>query len=84
MMNERIKELLPNPFAVDYQVAETPLDLYTEVEMQKFASRIIEECASIISARLFPNYEGNLHKVAHNNALLCAISDLNELMESEE
>ena len=48
MMNERIKELLPNPFAVDYQVAETPLDLYTEVEMQKFASRIIEECASIM------------------------------------
>jgi hypothetical protein len=83
-MNERIKELLPNPFAVDYQARETPLDLYTEVEMQKFASRIIEECAAIMRARLFPDYEGNSHKVAHNNALLCAISDLNELMENEE
>ena len=44
MMNERIRECLPNPFAVDYQQS-SPLDLYTEKEMMKFARRIIDECA---------------------------------------
>ena len=81
-MNERIRDLLPNPFAVDYQVAEKPLDLCTAVEMQKFAEKIIEECTVIMRARLFPDYAGDSHKVAHNNALWCAIGDLNELMEN--
>jgi hypothetical protein len=43
-MNERIRELLPNPFAVDYQYQEEPLDLYTEKEMIKFAELIVREC----------------------------------------
>jgi hypothetical protein len=47
-MNERIRELLPNPFAVDYQYQEEPLDLYTEKEMIKFAKLIIQECAGIV------------------------------------
>ena len=45
-MNERIKDLLPNPYAVDYR--DEPLDLYTEVEMQKFAEKIIRECCNIM------------------------------------
>ena len=46
-MNQKFKELLPNPFAVDYQHKDGPLDLYTEVEMQKFAEKIINECAML-------------------------------------
>ena len=47
-MNERIQELLPNPFAVDYQYQEEPLDLYTEKEMIKFAESIVGECINEI------------------------------------
>ena len=43
-MNERLYELLPNPFAVDYQHGDAPLDLYTEPEMERFAARVINEC----------------------------------------
>ncbi len=46
-MNERIKELLPNPFAVDYQYKDGPLDLYTEKELKKFAELIVQECAQV-------------------------------------
>ena len=43
-MNERIRDLLPNPFAVDYQYKDGPLDLYTEKEMIRFAQIIVREC----------------------------------------
>jgi len=44
-VNEHLKDLLPNPFAVDYQYhGHGPLDLYTEAEMFKYAERIIKEC----------------------------------------
>ena len=43
-MNEKIKELLPNPFAVDYTTYDEPMDLYREQELEKFAELIILEC----------------------------------------
>ena len=46
-MNERIRDLLPNPFAVDYQYKDGPLDLYTEKEMLRFAKLIVRECAYV-------------------------------------
>ena len=45
-MNENIKNLLPNPVAVDYQQI-LHRDIYTNDEMEKFAMRIIKECAKI-------------------------------------
>lgn len=42
-----LKDRLPNPFTVDYQRETGPLDLYTEVEMLKFAESIINECAML-------------------------------------
>lgn len=48
-MNKRIKDLLPNPFAVDYQYKDGPLDLYTEKEMLRFAELIVKECVTEIS-----------------------------------
>lgn len=46
-MNEKIKRLLPNPFAVDYIGTDEPIDLYTEKEMLEFAEIIIKECAKL-------------------------------------
>ena len=48
-MNEKIKELLPNPFAVDYIGTDEPIDLYTEKEMFEFAEIIIKECIDVIN-----------------------------------
>lgn len=53
-MNERIKDLLPNPYAVDYQHSEQPLDLYTEKELEKFAELIIKECIDKIETYRVP------------------------------
>jgi hypothetical protein len=52
-MNDCIKEtiLKLNPFAVDYQVTP-PLDLYTEVELEKFAKLIVQECINHIETGL--------------------------------
>ena len=47
-MIENLKNLLPNPFAVDYQYQHGPLDLYTEKEMLKFANLIVKECIGIV------------------------------------
>ena len=46
-MNEKIKELLPNPFAVDYTTYDEPMDLYREQELEAFAEMIIRECIGI-------------------------------------
>jgi len=47
-MNIWIKDYLPNPFAIDYQYSNEPLDLYTEKEMLKYADWIIKECMRVI------------------------------------
>jgi hypothetical protein len=44
----------------------------------KFAQLIVQECISINRQRMFSDYEGDTHRVAHNNALLCANSDIFE------
>jgi hypothetical protein len=49
-----------------------------EVDFQKFAQLIVRECISINRQRMFPDYEGDSLRVAHNNALLCATSDMFE------
>lgn len=40
---KKLRDRLPNPFAVDYQYETGPLDLYTEVEMLKFAETILRD-----------------------------------------
>jgi hypothetical protein len=51
---------------------------------KKFAELIVQECISINRQRLFSEYEGDSHRVAHNNALLCATSDMFEHFGVEE
>lgn len=48
MMHENLEDLVPNPFAVDYQCPDGPLDLYTEKELERFAHRIIRECIQLV------------------------------------
>ena len=40
---KKLRDRLPNPFTVDYQYETGPLDLYTEVEMLKFAETILKD-----------------------------------------
>ena len=45
-MNEQLKELLPNPTFVDYQVlhAGQGADFYDEQRMLEYGRRIVREC----------------------------------------
>ena len=52
--------------------------------LEKFAELIVQECISINRQRMFSDYEGDSHRVAHNNALLCATSDMFEHFGVEE
>ena len=61
-MNDRLKDILPNPFAVDYQAEHRPLDLYTEAEMFKYAELIIQECCKVIDGHYEPVYDGDILK----------------------
>jgi hypothetical protein len=74
-MNKRIEELAHQAGLDSFYVPEwSP---WAE-EFEKFAELIVQECISINRQRLFSDYEGDSHRVAHNNALLCATSDMFE------
>jgi len=66
-MNERIKQLMPNPFAVDYQYKDGPLDLYTEKEIEKFAELIVKECLAI--AKNWEDELENANSLSESNAV---------------
>ena len=65
-MNERIEEIW-----IQSWTTEAP-----GYDYKKFAELIVQECISINRQRMFSDYEGDSHRVAHNNALLCATSDM--------
>ena len=79
-MNERITELMEEAGIYDFVVESMGIN----EEMEKFAELIVQECISINRQRMFSEYEGDSHRVAHNNALLCATSDMFELFGVEE
>jgi hypothetical protein len=74
-MNENLKKLMKQ---ADYPAPEMAL------RAQKLAEMIVRECISINRQRMFLDYEGDSHRVAHNNALLCATSDMFEHFGVEE
>ena len=82
-MNERIKELSKQAekYTDDNFRGETT---WSEAFESKFAELIVQECISINRQRMFSDYEGDSHRVAHNNALLCATSDMFEHFGVEE
>jgi hypothetical protein len=71
-MNERIRELAHEAGLPTYNPEGMP------TKLEKFAELIVQECISINRQRLFSDYEGDSLRVAHNNALLCATSDMFE------
>ena len=77
MISSKIEELAK---ASGYKHADAIGDCedYAYFNKEKFAELIVQECISINRQRLFSDYEGDSHRVAHNNALLCANSDMFE------
>jgi hypothetical protein len=79
-MNELIKELhdKARQFYLQDEYLDLPAkQLHTLIE-EKFAELIVRECISINRQRMFSDSEGDSLRVAHNNALLCATSDMFE------
>ena len=74
-MNERIKLLAKQ---AGYEKDNFGVGHWNMPECKKFAELIVAECISINRQRMFLDYEGDSHRVAHNNALLCANSDMFE------
>jgi len=74
-MNERIKELAEQ---AGYTKDMFGVGHWDMPECKKFAELIVRECISINRQRMFSDYEGDSLRVAHNNALLCATSDMFE------
>ena len=56
-MNELLKELLPNPTFVDYQVPHTGqgADFYDTHRMLEYGRRIVQECLGV--ARSYPSQQ---------------------------
>jgi hypothetical protein len=54
-VNELLKELLPNPWAVDYQEPHDGrgFDLYDERKMIEYGHRIVRECLGVVEGGRF-------------------------------
>ena len=80
-MNEKIRQLAKEAglWRQHYDIGEESPE-----RLEKFAELIVRECISINRQRMFSDYEGDSHRVAHNNALLCATSDMFEHFGVEE
>ena len=74
-MNERILELAKQAGMIIGDTSKFDMAAVMPKEV-KFAELIVRECISINRQRLFSDYEGDSHRVAHNNALLCANFDM--------
>ena len=74
-MNERILELAKQAGMIIGDTSKFDMAAVMPKEL-KFAELIVRECISINRQRLFSDYEGDSHRVAHNNALLCANFDM--------
>ncbi len=81
VMNKRIRQLAEQAeikFEAHLQHLGIDTAVITPADLEKFAELIVQECISINRQRMFSEYEGDSHRVAHNNALLCANSDMFE------
>lgn len=72
-MNERIEKLIEQCTVQEFSDCVGGFETFDKV---KFAELIVAECISINRQRMFSDYEGDSHRVAHNNALLCANFDM--------
>jgi hypothetical protein len=65
-VNERIRELAEQVYGSAHH------------DDFKFAELIVRECMLINRRRLFADCKGDTYRVAHNNALWCSLSDMQE------
>jgi hypothetical protein len=74
-----MKNSIYNDIALDCSVKylASPEWIFTDAELEQFADAIVARCQSVIRARLFTQAQTEL-QVAHNNALYCAIHDIND------
>ena len=77
-MNKQIKQLVKQAKDHADYYAMLSDGMEQEIFTEKFAELIVRECISINRQRMFSDYEGDSLQVAHNNALLCANSDMFE------
>jgi len=74
-MNELLKELLPNPYMVDYQVPHDGrgFDLYDERKMIEYGQRIVRECIDCINETdkgyVFTAQDAGVIGAAHNRSI---------------
>jgi hypothetical protein len=89
-MNERIRELVKQAgihFSNRGTLDAGPNGIakfvnYSDIE--KLSELIIQECLAVARQRLFTDYEGDSHRVAHNNAIWCSLGDIEEHFGVEE
>jgi len=84
MNTERIRELAEQAGISLSQKDYSYYWVESAEDIEKFAELIVRKCISINRQRMFSDYEGDSHRVAHNNALLCATSDMFEHFGVEE
>ena len=58
-MTEKLKELFPNPFCVDYQHPHNGqgFDLYDDAKMIEYGKRIVQDCISQVAMMGVTNWE---------------------------
>ena len=83
-MNEQIRGLAKQAGMLDFSNSIGERYQVTEIDIEEFAELIVRECMSINTQRLFSDYKGDTHRVAHNNALWCACGDMQEHFGVEE
>lgn len=76
-MNEAKQRIIELADKAVEDISSGPWNISDEF-CKKFAELIVQECISINRQRMFSDYEGDSLRVAHNNALLCATSDMFE------
>jgi metal-dependent amidase/aminoacylase/carboxypeptidase family protein len=79
-MNERIKLLAEQAAIMTSAEVTWHKDRISWQKLydQKFAELLVQECLAVARQRLFRNYEGDSHRVAHNNAIWCSLTDIEE------
>lgn len=80
-MKRTIKDLLPNPFSVDYQHDPTGFDLYTEVEMLRFAELVVQECIARVRSQYIPTRDKLTRTEKEVGIIACGVSSVESLEE---
>jgi hypothetical protein len=84
-MNERIKSLAVTAKMLTEEELNQKISYNDKLEIfaEKFLEQVFKDIDQIARSRLFPDYDGNEHRVSHNNAILCVLSDIKREFDNE-